>query len=703
MPNMRKPLTGQLSIRIQAVKDVDHATMSRFARGPETFVAVKVEDNVVARTKASRTDKWEAEYHNLNVDKANEIELTVYDKPSDHPLPIGLLWIRISDIVEEMRRKRIEAEISSSGWVSADRMANGSAPGAPPPQFPMNPGQSQFGPPPGSAGAGAQGGNAPLGGAAIPPQPIDAWFALEPTGAIHLTISFTKQTKDRRPFDVGLNRKGAIRQRKEEVHEMYGHKFVSQQFYNIMRCALCGDFLKYSAGMQCEDCKYTCHTKCYTSVVTKCISKSNAETDPDEEKINHRIPHRFEKFSNMSANWCCHCGYILPFGKKNCRKCSGELPPNTRESRANILVECGLTCHAGCVHLVPDFCGMSMAVANVILDGIRNQKRRQTTQSTMAGRTLRPQSAKPSPPEQGQITDPRASYASQDPSRPPRTQSYGTSSSSIEATEAAKTMYAQGQISPQRPQGPDRTSSSNATAAAAAAMMGPRTPSQRDQYQRASSDYPVGRGSGYPNRLDSHPEAGGYGSPPKPQLPTQPSYNPAAYAQVSGYPTQPMSQPQLQISPAQQSATATLYGAPTAAPVPEPMPPSTELVPRKAAPAATESGTGRRIGLDHFNFLAVLGKGNFGKVMLAETKQTKQLYAIKVLKKEFIIENDEVESIRSEKRVLLIANKERHPFLINLHACFQTETRVYFVMEYISGGDLMLHIQRGQFGTKRAQ
>jgi classical protein kinase C len=116
-----------------------------------------------------------------------------------------------------------------------------------------------------------------------------------------------------------------------------------------------------------------------------------------------------------------------------------------------------------------------------------------------------------------------------------------------------------------------------------------------------------------------------------------------------------------------------------------------------------QQGTGRRIGLEHFNFLAVLGKGNFGKVMLAETKATKKLYAIKVLKKEFIIENDEVESTKSEKRVFLIANKERHPFLLNLHACFQTETRVYFVMEYISGGDLMLHIQRGQFTGKRAQ
>jgi classical protein kinase C len=124
---------------------------------------------------------------------------------------------------------------------------------------------------------------------------------------------------------------------------------------------------------------------------------------------------------------------------------------------------------------------------------------------------------------------------------------------------------------------------------------------------------------------------------------------------------------------------------------------------RKPLPLATDAGTGQRIGLDHFNFLAVLGKGNFGKVMLAEAKRSRRLFAIKVLKKEFIIENDEVESIRSEKRVFLIANRERHPFLTNLHACFQTETRVYFVMEYISGGDLMLHIQRGQFGTKRAQ
>lgn len=328
MPNLRKPLTGQLSIRVVQVRDVDHASTGRFSRGPETFVAVKVEDNVVARTRVSRNDRWEAEYHTIEVDKANEIELTVYDKPGEHALPIAMLWVRISDIVEEMRRKRIEAEVNNSGWVSADRMGG---PSAPPPQFPMDPAQPQFGgagpASPTSAGPSQQ----PFAPQAVPQvtsQPIDAWFNLEPTGAIHLSLNFMKQNKDRRPVDLGLGRKGAIRQRKEEVHEMYGHKFVQHQFYNIMRCALCGDFLKYSAGMQCEDCKYTCHTKCYSSVVTKCISKSNAETDPDEEKINHRIPHRFSPFSNVTANWCCHCGYILPFGKKNCRKCSGMATRN---------------------------------------------------------------------------------------------------------------------------------------------------------------------------------------------------------------------------------------------------------------------------------------------------------------------------------------------------------------------------------------
>lgn len=73
----------------------------------------------------------------------------------------------------------------------------------------------------------------------------------------------------------GLGRQGAVRKRKGEVHEMNGHKFVQKQFYQLMLCAFCGDFLLNATGYQCEDCRYTCHKKCYEKVVTKCISKSN--------------------------------------------------------------------------------------------------------------------------------------------------------------------------------------------------------------------------------------------------------------------------------------------------------------------------------------------------------------------------------------------------------------------------------------------
>jgi len=98
-----------------------------------------------------------------------------------------------------------------------------------------------------------------------------------------------------------------------------------------------------------------------------------------------------------------------------------------------------------------------------------------------------------------------------------------------------------------------------------------------------------------------------------------------------------------------------------------------------------------KLTLDDFNLLALIGKGGFGKVFLAQNKHNKEVYAMKVLKKDFLIKTNNVNYTRTERDIL---RKVRHPNIVSLHYAFQTQGKVYLVMDLLLGGPLFFHMSK---------
>uniref|UniRef100_A0A8I3PKQ1 Protein kinase C iota type n=1 Tax=Canis lupus familiaris TaxID=9615 RepID=A0A8I3PKQ1_CANLF len=113
----------------------------------------------------------------------------------------------------------------------------------------------------------------------------------------------------------------------------------------------------------------------------------------------------------------------------------------------------------------------------------------------------------------------------------------------------------------------------------------------------------------------------------------------------------------------------------------------------KEAMNTRESGkASSSLGLQDFDLLRVIGRGSYAKVLLVRLKKTDRIYAMKVVKKELVNDDEDIDWVQTEKHVFEQASN--HPFLVGLHSCFQTESRLFFVIEYVNGGDLMFHMQR---------
>ncbi|KAF9293741.1 Serine/threonine kinase [Mortierella antarctica] len=635
---LRRPMTGVLHVRLSGIKHQNNVP-TRNSKPAESMAIIKIDGVVKGKTRMARNGpqgiRWNEEFE-IPVTKASEIEITICDKPDYVPVTIGMFWLKISDLVEELRRKKVEAD-NDAAWAAANvhELAVKNHLARP------------------STGSVAEVAvNSTVDG-------VESWWDLEPIGQISMKFNFVKDVAIRkRPSRLG--RQGAVRKRKDEIREIQGHKFVSQKFYEIMCCALCAELFT-GKGSQCEDCNFSCHQRCAEKVFIKCISSNSAE-DPDEAKLNHRIPHRFETFTNLSPTWCSHCGHMLTFGRRH-KKCS----------------ECPVMAHDGCSDLVPNHCGMPAETANKLMEEIR--RRNQSGRFYAAGANKH--AKKPSETKFDTIKPPHQSaFSEKDPAM-----------IIAEEQEALKQQQLQLQMEQLKLQ-QERESREKEIMLQKQKEHQLQLQQQQEQLQQQQLQQQQKQ-----QQLEQQ----------RAQLQQQQVYQQQMQQQrqdseraheLDKFRREQARLEQLRLE--QERAQQKIQGSPMTTPQMEQKP---LVMPKVHTPTLKiVNKLGRKFAMNDFHFLAVLGRGNFGKVMLAEDKKGGELFAIKALKKESIVKHDEVESARSEKRIFQVANKDRHPFLTTLHSCFQTDTRIYFVMEYVRGGDLMMHIQMDKrFGERRAK
>ena len=111
-----------------------------------------------------------------------------------------------------------------------------------------------------------------------------------------------------------------------------------------------------------------------------------------------------------------------------------------------------------------------------------------------------------------------------------------------------------------------------------------------------------------------------------------------------------------------------------------------------------KSAQKREVTINDFEQIRVIGRGGFSKVVLARKIDTGRLYAIKMLKKEQLINDRKIQPVMRERGVLQRLN---HPFLVKLHWAFQSSSDLFFVMDICTGGELFFHLlQQRRFSEK---
>ncbi|KAF9364772.1 hypothetical protein BGX34_000442 [Mortierella sp. NVP85] len=102
----------------------------------------------------------------------------------------------------------------------------------------------------------------------------------------------------------------------------------------------------------------------------------------------------------------------------------------------------------------------------------------------------------------------------------------------------------------------------------------------------------------------------------------------------------------------------------------------------------------KKITLEDFQLIKVLGRGCMGKVMLVREHKSKKLFAMKAISKEWVILQREIEHTKSERNILANVAKISHPFLIKLRHSFQNNAQLFMVLDYYPGGDIATQLAK---------
>ncbi|KAF8607733.1 serine/threonine protein kinase [Ceratobasidium sp. AG-I] len=112
--------------------------------------------------------------------------------------------------------------------------------------------------------------------------------------------------------------------------------------------------------------------------------------------------------------------------------------------------------------------------------------------------------------------------------------------------------------------------------------------------------------------------------------------------------------------------------------------------------------TKRNLTPRDFEFMKLIGRGTFGRVFQVRKKDTRRIYAMKVLSKKEIVAKKEVAHTIGERKIL--QRSLDSPFLVGLKFSFQTDTELYLVTDFKSGGELFWHLQKEtRFSEERAR